>query len=52
MTVMLAFDERTLLDQCADRPAFDGSVGRSGGLQGQLALRAGGHGAVSTQTEC
>jgi hypothetical protein len=41
--MVLALDDGALLDQRAERPAIDGAVGRAGGLQGQLALRATGY---------
>jgi hypothetical protein len=48
-TVVLALDDSVLLDQRAKCPALYRAVGRTDGLQGQLALRANGHGAISTQ---
>jgi hypothetical protein len=48
MAAMLAFDEGAVLDQRADRPAFDGSEGGRMACRGSLRC---GLGAFSTQTD-
>ena len=40
MAVVRTFHDRALLDQRAEGPALQRAIGRAGGLQGQLALKA------------